>query len=263
MQIELKNIVVLPDGLSGKSEKPRLSISCSFQTTDKIGIVGLSGSGKTTLLQLLAGMLEPDSGDILLDSENILPNKGLFKHYQNLFAMCFQFPEMQLFETTVGGDVAFGLKNQKLTRIENDKRVEKILQEVGFANPDFRNKPTRSLSQGEKRRVALAGILVMEKPVLLLDEPTAGLDIFSRNLIMNTLRDYSQKKEKGMVIISHDLQFLLQSVDKLWLMEEGRLAHSMECSQTDFSVLKRYIELPRAFYLNQRLIQLGYESALV
>ncbi len=257
MHFELKDICLLSDPISGKIKETRLRVSCRFSSTEKIGIIGHSGSGKTTLLQVVAGLLEADSGQILFGDEQINNNKRLKLKYQNQFGICFQFPEMQLFEQTVSADIAFGLHHSTLGAEEKRTRVEETLASVGLNPIDYYHKPLRSLSQGEKRRVAIAGILVMQKRVLLLDEPTAGLDAQGVSMVKSLLRRYTTSPGKGMLVVSHDLEFLLQIVDKLWLMQHGSLLHSMSRAAIDFTILQDYIELPRSYYLQKKLSSMG------
>ncbi|KAA3612597.1 MAG: ABC transporter ATP-binding protein [Calditrichaeota bacterium] len=260
MKIQLKDIQVLAEPASGNAGKIRLDLSWEFSTEDKIGIVGLSGSGKTTLLQVIAGLIDPDSGMILVDDRDISKDKSAKNEYKNQFGVCFQFPEMQIFEPTVGDDIAFGLQNMKMDHQEIKQQIANALFDVGLVHNEFLMKSIRGLSQGEKRRVAMAGILVMQKPVLLLDEPTSGLDAVGIKKIKETLGVKLKSANRGLMIISHDLDFLLRTVDELWLMENGKIIESMRCDELDYHKLNRFIEIPRSYRLQQHLLKLGIQN---
>lgn len=262
MQIELRDICLQSEAISGKINETRLAVSGKFFINEKIGIIGSSGSGKTTLLQIISGLILPHSGSIFMNGSEVTGKNQRIRDYQALFGMCFQFPEMQLFEQSVGLDVGFGLQKSEFSPEEINKRVQIALENVGLTPNRFYDKSINELSQGEKRRVAIAGVLVLNRSMLLFDEPTAGLDARGVVKIKNLLKKYTKSADSGLMIASHDLEFLLDTVDKLWLMQNGTIVREMQCSHASFASLASFIELPRAYYLQQKLASLGIHSAM-
>ena len=164
-------------------------ISISVEKGDFIGIIGHTGSGKSTLVQHLNGLLKPTSGTILLDGKDIHSDKNFTRQARFKVGLCFQYPEYQLFENTVYEDIAFGPKNMKLSKEEIKERVLRAAEFVGVRN-DMLQKSPFDLSGGEKRRVAIAGVMAMQPEILILDEPSAGLDPKGRKVISEMIEQY-------------------------------------------------------------------------
>jgi energy-coupling factor transport system ATP-binding protein len=187
-----------------------------------MGIIGHTGSGKSTLIQHLNGLLKPTSGKVLVDGEDIWESKEKTRAARFKVGLVFQYPEYQLFETTVYDDIAFGPKNMKLERDEIDRRVHEAAYFVGLRDDQLKKSPFE-LSGGQKRRVAIAGVIAMEPKVLILDEPTAGLDPVGRDGILKNIRDYHDAKNATVVIVSHSMEDVARMVDRVVVVNDGRL----------------------------------------
>ena len=180
--LELKNLS-FTYGVGTAFEKKAVNdVSLTIEKGEFIGIIGHTGSGKSTLVQMLNGLIQPTSGEILLDGENIWKNPKKIRNVRFRVGMVFQYPEYQLFEETVEKDIAFGPKNMGLSQDEISKRVADSAQFVGL-KPELLKKSPFELSGGEKRRAAIAGVIAMDPEILILDEPTAGLDPKGRDVL--------------------------------------------------------------------------------
>jgi energy-coupling factor transporter ATPase len=186
-----------------------------------LGIIGHTGSGKSTLVQHLNGLLKATSGTIYFNDENIYADGYDLKGLRTKVGMVFQYPEHQLFETTVFADVCFGPKNQGLPEEEIKKRAEEALEAVGFPKAQYDASPFE-LSGGQKRRVAIAGVLAMHPQILILDEPTAGLDPAGRNEILDLIKSLHDKKGDTIVLVSHSMEDVANYVDRILVMDKGR-----------------------------------------
>lgn len=198
-------------------------ISVKIDDGQFIALIGHTGSGKTTFLQLLAGLIKPKSGTVYIDGEDIFA-KGFDMHsIRSKIGLVFQYPEQQLFEETVFKDVCFGPKNLGLDQKETELRAYEALKSVGLADEDFYRSPFE-LSGGQKRRVAIAGVLAMKPKTMILDEPTAGLDPAGRNEMLGLI--YKLCKETGMTIIlvSHSMDDVSQYADRILVINDGKLA---------------------------------------
>ena len=193
----------------------------SIENNETVGIIGHTGSGKSTLLQTLNGLLKPKSGTVFLDGENLWsePKKIHSKRFK--VGLVFQYPEYQLFEETVRKDIAYGPTNMGLDENEVNNRVLKYANLLGLDNSYLEKSPF-DLSGGEKRRVALAGILAMEPEVLVLDEPTAGLDPLGREKLFAAIEQYKKDNNAGIIIVSHSMEDLAYLCDKILVMNKGK-----------------------------------------
>ena len=185
-----------------------------------IGIIGHTGSGKSTLTQLLNGLLRASSGSIYVDGQDIYDEGYDMKALRSKVGLVFQYPDHQLFETTCFEDVCFGPKNQGLDRRDIELRAFEALRNVGFPEELF-YQPPFDLSGGQKRRAAIAGVIAMEPDVLILDEPTAGLDPAGRESILKNIRDYQAAQQAAVVMVSHSMEEIASNVDRLIVMEKG------------------------------------------
>ena len=188
-----------------------------------IGIIGHTGSGKSTLIQHLNGLLKPTSGEVLFRGENIWKDKKFTHSVRGKVGLVFQYPEYQLFEETVYKDIAFGPKNQGITGDELDRRVRRAAGFVGLGEKLLQKSPF-DLSGGQKRRVAIAGVIAMEPDVLILDEPTAGLDAAGRDGILQNIRDYQQAQQAAVIMVSHAMEEVAEICDRLVVMHKGEIA---------------------------------------
>lgn len=198
------------------------NVNISIEKGEFVGIIGHTGSGKSTLVQHLNGLLTPSSGEVLLDGKNI--NESKITRIQARFkvGLCFQYPEYQLFESTVYKDISFGPKNMGLSEDEIDNRVKKAADFVGL-KPDMLNKSPFDLSGGEKRRVAIAGVMAMEPEILILDEPSAGLDPRGRDMIAEMISSYRKTTGSTVIIVSHSMEDVAKSADKVLVMNKSEV----------------------------------------
>ena len=198
-------------------------VSFSVSRGEFIGIIGHTGSGKSTLMQQLNGLLKPTSGKILLDGKDIWSDKKLTRQARFRVGLVFQYPEYQLFEETVYKDIAFGPKNMGLKADEIDRRVREAAAIVGLTEAQLEVSPF-DLSGGQKRRVAIAGVIAMEPEVLILDEPTAGLDPVGREEILKNIEDYRRKHNATIMMVSHSMDDVARLTDRLLVMNGSHLA---------------------------------------
>ena len=198
-------------------------ISFSVEPGEFIGIIGHTGSGKSTLMQQLNGLLKPTSGQVLLDGVDIWSDKKLTRQARFRVGLVFQYPEYQLFEETVYRDIAFGPKNMGLDEKEIDRRVREAAGFVGLTEEQLEVSPF-DLSGGQKRRVAIAGVIAMEPEVLILDEPTAGLDPVGRAEILGNIEDYRKARNATIMMVSHSMEDVARLTDRLLVMNGSKLA---------------------------------------
>lgn len=201
------------------------NINFSVNRGEFIGIIGHTGSGKSTLMQQLNGLLKPTSGNVLLDGRDIWSDKKLTREARFRVGLVFQYPEYQLFEETVYKDIAFGPKNMKLSQEEIDRRVRQAAEFVGLTEQQLEVSPF-DLSGGQKRRVAIAGVIAMEPEVLILDEPTAGLDPVGREEILSNIQNYRQAKNATVMMVSHSMNDVARLTDRLLVLNGSHIAMS-------------------------------------
>jgi len=187
-----------------------------------VGLIGHTGSGKSTFIQHLNGLLKPTRGSVCLDGEDINASKQATKAARSKVGLVFQYPEYQLFEETVFKDIAFGPKNMKLSDTEMDERVREAAALVGISEELFEDSPLE-LSGGQKRRVAIAGVIAMRPGVLILDEPTAGLDPSGCEQILNTIVDYREKTGSTVIIVSHSMDDVARLADRLIVFNKAHV----------------------------------------
>ena len=196
-------------------------VSLSIQRGEFVGLIGHTGSGKSTLIQHFNGLLKPTSGRVLFDGEDIWKDVKFTREIRFKVGLVFQYPEHQLFEETVYQDMSFGPKNMGLSEEEIRARVERAAQFVGITDAELQKSPF-DLSGGQKRRAAIAGVIAMEPDVLILDEPTAGLDPRGRESILQNIRDYQAAQHAAVVMVSHSMEEIASNVDRLFVMNHGQ-----------------------------------------
>ena len=187
-----------------------------------LGVIGHTGSGKSTLIQHLNGLLRPTSGQVLFQGEDIWADPKRTRMTRFQVGLVFQYPEYQLFEETVYKDISFGPKNMGLDEKEIDRRVRSAAYFVGLRDDQLDKSPFE-LSGGQKRRVAIAGVIAMEPKVLILDEPTAGLDPVGVESILGNIRDYHKAHNATIILVSHSMEEMARTVDRLVVVNDGRL----------------------------------------
>ena len=200
-------------------------LSFTVQPGEFLGIIGHTGSGKSTLIQHLNGLLRPTSGQVLLGGEDIWSEPRKIREVRFRVGLVFQYPEYQLFEETVYKDISFGPANQGKTGAELDHAVREAARLVGIRDDQLMKSPFE-LSGGQKRRVALAGVLAMEPEVLVLDEPTAGLDPAGRENLMANIREYHRHKNATILLVSHSMDEIAQNVDRILVLKSSHILMS-------------------------------------
>ena len=198
-------------------------VSFSTAPGELLGIIGHTGSGKSTLVQHLNGLLRPHEGRVLLDGQDIWEKPKEIRAVRFRVGMVFQYPEYQLFEETVYKDIAFGPKNMGLDEAETDRRVHAAAEMVGL-DEELLEKSPFDLSGGEKRRAAIAGVMAMEPEILILDEPTAGLDPRGREQILTMIRDYRARRGTTVLLVSHSMEDVARVADRVLVMDHGQVA---------------------------------------
>lgn len=221
--LEAKNLTYIYSVGTPFEHKALDDISFSVERGEFIGIIGHTGSGKSTLMQQLNGLLKPTSGTVLLDGQDIWSDKKLTRQARFRVGLVFQYPEYQLFEETVYKDIAFGPKNMGLSAEEVDRRVREAAGFVGLTEQQLEVSPF-DLSGGQKRRVAIAGVIAMEPEVLILDEPTAGLDPVGRSEILGNIQSYRKAKNATIMMVSHSMEDVARLTDRLLVMNGSKLA---------------------------------------
>ena len=221
--LEVKNLTYIYSVGTPFEHKALDDISFSVERGEFIGIIGHTGSGKSTLMQQLNGLLKPTSGTVLLDGQDIWLDKKLTRQARFRVGLVLQYPEYQLFEETVYKDIAFGPKNMGLSPEEVDRRVREAAGFVGLTEQQLEVSPF-DLSGGQKRRVAIAGVIAMEPEVLILDEPTAGLDPVGRSEILGNIQSYRKAKNATIMMVSHSMEDVARLTDRLLVMNGSKLA---------------------------------------
>ena len=220
MNIKFENVSFYYNEKLYKRKEVLKNINFKISAGEFIGLVGPSGSGKTTLLQHFTGLLQPTSGKITVDGRDIWDNNFNLKSLCKRIGLVFQFPETQLFEDTIFKDVAFGPKSLHLNETEIELRVNQALRSVGLDEQNMADRSPHQVSEGEKRRIALAGVLAMAPEMLVLDEPTAGLDYNSAKKIISILKNLN-KKGTTILLISHDLDIVFQLAKRIIILYDG------------------------------------------
>ncbi len=198
-------------------------VTLDIHEGELLGIIGHTGSGKSTFIQHLNGLLRPNEGRVLLDGKDIWENPKKIRDVRFRVGMVFQYPEHQLFEDTIYKDIAFGPKNMGLSEDEIDRRVRQAAAYVGLSESMLEKSPF-DLSGGEKRRAAIAGVMAMEPEVLILDEPTAGLDPRGREQILSMIQEYRKTRGTTVLLVTHSMEDVARVADRVLVMAEGKVA---------------------------------------
>lgn len=226
-----------------------------------LGIIGHTGSGKSTLVQMLNGLITPTTGKVLLRDKDINENKKKLREVRFQVGMVFQYPEYQLFEETVYRDIAFGPTNMGLTGDELDKRVRESARFTGLKDKLLDKSPF-DLSGGEKRRAAIAGVIAMDPDVLILDEPTAGLDPQGRDKLLNQIFSYHKERKNTVILVSHSMEDIARVADRILVMNKGNaeiLAPKREVFAQGERLEKMGLRVPQITKITQLLQKKGID----
>lgn len=236
-------------------------VSISIECGEFVGIIGHTGSGKSTFIQHLNGLLKQTSGEVLINGRNIWSKDVNIKEIRFEAGLVFQYSEYQLFEETVYKDIAYGPKNMGLSDDEIDKRVHKAAEEMGL-DKELLDRSPFDLSGGQKRRVALAGVIAMEPKILILDEPAAGLDPAGRDKVLEKISDYHKHSGTTILLVSHSMEDIVKYADKVLVMNRGHL-FCYETTDKVFSMAKELqmigLDVPQITKLAQLLAQNGID----
>ncbi len=227
--IELKNIEYTYSKDTPFENTAIKDLSVAFPEGKINGLIGHTGSGKSTIVQMMNGLLRPDKGDVLLKGEDIWANPKKIRDIRFRVGLVFQYPEYQLFDETCEKDIAFGPANMGLPKDEIERRVKSAAEFVGLSE-DILKKSPFEISGGQKRRVALAGVMAMEPEVLILDEPAAGLDPIGRAEIFGGIHSYQRTKKNTVIIVSHSMEDVAAYCDTLTVLKAGDVMMSGDCS---------------------------------
>lgn len=260
MSIEIKHLTHIYNPGTPFEHKALDDINLKIEDNEFICIIGHTGSGKSTLIQHLNALLVPESGEVLLNGENIYADRSKLKSVRQRVGLVFQYPEHQLFETTIFDDVSFGPKNQGLTKEEAGLRAFEALRSVGLPEELYYQSPF-DLSGGQKRRVAIAGVLAMRPEVLILDEPTAGLDPKGRDEILDLLAAMHKERGITIILVSHSMEDVAKYVGRIIVMNQGQVMFD----DVPKKVFRHYKELeaiglaaPQVTYLMHELKEEGF-----
>ncbi len=261
MSIELKNVSYIYDPDVKKPVFAVNNVSLKIEKGEFVGIIGHTGSGKSTLVQFLNGLMKPTLGQVFFDGQDVFQKDYPIRTLRQKVGLVFQYPEHQLFESEILKDVCFGPKNLGLSKEETERRAKEALDQVGLDESYYEKSPFE-VSGGEKRRVAIAGVLAMDPDYLVLDEPTAGLDPEGRDEILNQIAELNKSRGIAVVLVSHSMDDVARYADRLLVMNGGKLAFD----DTPVHVFQHYKELesmglsaPQITYVMYELKERGYD----
>lgn len=259
MSIELKNITYTYSPGTAYEIHALKDVNLEIPDGQFIGVIGHTGSGKSTLIQHLNALIRPTSGSVLYNGEDVWEEKYDRRKLRSQVGLVFQYPEHQLFESDVLSDVCFGPMNQGMSREEAETEAKKALLQVGFKEKNFSKSPFE-LSGGQKKRVAIAGVLAMNPKILILDEPTAGLDPKGRDEILDQISELHKARGITIILVSHSMEDVAKYVERLIVVNRGQIAFD----DTPREVFSHYQELeamglaaPQITYIMHALKQKG------
>ena len=262
MQIKVENLTHIYMPKSPFEKKALDNVNLVIEDGEFLALIGHTGSGKSTLIQHLNGLLEPTSGEIIVDGINISNKDVKLSDIRKKIGLVFQYPEYQLFEETIEKDIAFGPTNLGLSDEEIERRVKNSMEMVGLDYDTYRNMSPFELSGGQKRRVAIAGVIAMEPKVLILDEPTAGLDPKGRDDILEQIKILHEKYKMTIVLVSHSMEDVGKLAEKIVVMNKGKVA-LQGIPQKVFKEVETLEEIglavPQVTYLMKKLRSRGFD----
>ncbi|WP_195986978.1 energy-coupling factor transporter ATPase [Clostridium sp. D53t1_180928_C8] len=261
MSIKIENLTHVYMPKTPFEKKALDDVSLVIEDGEFLALIGHTGSGKSTLIQHLNGLLEPSTGKILVDDIDITNKETKLTDIRKKIGLVFQYPEYQLFEETIEKDIAFGPNNLSLTQEEVSKRVKKSMEMVGLDYETYKDISPFDLSGGQKRRVAIAGVIAMEPKVLILDEPTAGLDPKGRDDILEQIRILHQEYKMTIVLVSHSMEDVGKLAERIVVMNKGKIALMGKPSEVfrEVEVLENIgLAVPQVTYLMRALKEKGF-----
>ena len=258
--IETKNLTYTYGAGTPFSKTAIEDVNIAIKKGEFIGLIGHTGSGKSTLIQQLNGLLRPTSGTVLLNGKDIWEKKKEIRKVRFQVGMVFQYPEYQLFEDTVIKDIGFGPRNMGLSQDEVNQRVMQAVDFVGLDHALLEKSPF-DLSGGEKRRAAIAGVIAMDPDVLILDEPTAGLDPQGRDHLLSQIKAYHKQRQKTVILVSHSMEDIARVADRVLVMNESKVFLFDETAKV-FSHAKELeqigLRVPQVTKIMMKLHENGY-----
>ena len=263
MAIVIKNLNHIYDLGSPYQTNALDNVSMHIETGDFVGLIGHTGSGKSTLIQHLNGILKPTSGVIEINGFDITQKGVKLNDIRKKVGLVFQYPEYQLFEETVAMDIAFGPKNLGWEPDVVEQAVISAMEIVGLNYETLKDVSPFELSGGQKRRVAIAGVLAMKPEVLILDEPTAGLDPKGRDEILNQLKALHEKEKNTIILVSHSMEDIAKYVSEIYVMNDGQVVlegKPQQVFQNIQTLEKIGLAAPQVTYVGQKLAELGFST---
>ena len=258
--IETKNLTYTYGARTPFSKTAIEDVNIAIKKGEFIGLIGHTGSGKSTLIQQLNGLLRPTSGTVLLNGKDIWEKKKEIRKVRFQVGMVFQYPEYQLFEDTVIKDIGFGPRNMGLSQDEVNQRVMQAVDFVGLDHALLEKSPF-DLSGGEKRRAAIAGVIAMDPDVLILDEPTAGLDPQGRDHLLSQIKAYHKQRQNTVILVSHSMEDIARVADRVLVMNESKVFLFDETAKV-FSHAKELeqngLRVPQVTKIMMKLQENGY-----
>ncbi len=261
MSIKIENLTHIYMPKTPFEKKALDNINLVIEDGDFLALIGHTGSGKSTLIQHLNGLLEPSSGKILVDNVDITNKETKLTDIRKKIGLVFQYPEYQLFEETIENDIAFGPNNLGLAQEEVLSRVKKSMEMVGLDYEIYKDISPFDLSGGQKRRVAIAGVIAMEPKVLILDEPTAGLDPKGRDDILEQIKILHEKYKMTIILVSHSMEDVGKLAEKIVVMNKGKIALMGKPSEIfkEVEILESIgLAVPQVTYLMKALREKGF-----
>ena len=258
--LELKNLSFVYGKDTPFEKKAVDNVSLQIESGELIGVIGHTGSGKSTLMQMLNGLMRPTSGQVLLDGKDIWDEPKKIREVRFRVGMVFQYPEYQLFEETVAKDIAYGPQNQGKQGEELDSAVRSAADFTGLKSELLEKSPFE-LSGGEKRRAAIAGVIAMDPEVLVLDEPTAGLDPMGREVLLSQIVRYHKKRHNTVLLVSHTMEDIARVADRIMVMNRGKLemfAPTKEVFSRGEQLEQFGLKVPQITRIMQQLRQKGF-----
>lgn len=260
--IEINNLThIYSEGLPFE-KKAIDDLTLKIEENEFIGLIGHTGSGKSTFIQHLNGLLKPSSGEIIIDGTRVDKSGANLTDLRKKVGLVFQYPEYQLFEETIERDIAFGPGNLDITEEEIQRRVKSSMESVGLDYDTYKDKSPFELSGGLKRRVAIAGVLAMEPKVLILDEPTAGLDPRGRDEILSEIKEIHEKRKITVILVSHSMEDVAKIANRIIVFDKGRVfldSNPREIFRNEDKLLSVGLGIPQITSLMRTLKKKGLD----